>query len=43
LETIRDAQKVWADQLGEEIGEADLRGVNEHLRAVIEALERSPH
>jgi DNA-binding MarR family transcriptional regulator len=43
LETIRDAQKVWADQLGEEIGEADLRDANEHLRAVIEALERSPH
>lgn len=43
LERIRDAQKVWADQLGGEIGEADLRGVNEHLRAVIEVLERSPH
>ena len=40
LETIRRAQKVWADQLGEEIGEADLRSVNEHLRAVIEVLER---
>jgi DNA-binding MarR family transcriptional regulator len=38
--TIRRTQKVWADQLGEEIGEEDLRAVNERLRAVIEVLER---
>jgi DNA-binding MarR family transcriptional regulator len=38
--TIRHAQKVWADQLGEEVGEEDLRAVNERLRAVIEVLER---
>ena len=40
METIRHAQKVWADQLGEEVGEEDLRAVNERLRAVIEVLER---
>jgi DNA-binding MarR family transcriptional regulator len=38
--TIRHAQKVWADQLGEEVGEEDLRAVNERLSAVIEVLER---
>lgn len=40
LETIRHAQRVWADQLGEVVGEADLRAANERLRAVIEVLER---
>jgi hypothetical protein len=38
--TIRHAQKVWADQLGEEVGEEDLRAINERLRAVIDVLER---
>jgi DNA-binding MarR family transcriptional regulator len=40
METIRHAQKGWADRLGEEVGEEDLRAVNERLRAVIEVLER---
>jgi DNA-binding MarR family transcriptional regulator len=40
METIRLAQEVWADRLGEEVGEEDLRAVNERLRAVIEVLER---
>jgi DNA-binding MarR family transcriptional regulator len=40
METIRHAQKVWADQLGEVVGEEDLRAVNARLRAVIEVLER---
>jgi hypothetical protein len=40
LKTIRRAQKVWADQLGEEVGEDELRAVNERLRAVIELLEQ---
>jgi DNA-binding MarR family transcriptional regulator len=41
LETIRGAQRVWADRLGEEVGEESLRAVNERLRTVIEALERN--
>jgi DNA-binding MarR family transcriptional regulator len=40
LRTIRVEQKAWADQLGEAIGEADLRSINERLPAVIAALER---
>ena len=40
LKTIRNAQRVWADQLGGEVGEESLRAVNERLRAVIEILER---
>jgi DNA-binding MarR family transcriptional regulator len=40
LRTIRLAQKTWADQLGEDVGEADLRAINERLPAVIAALER---
>ena len=40
LETIRHAQRIWADQLGEEVGEEPLRVVNARLRAVIEVLER---
>jgi DNA-binding MarR family transcriptional regulator len=40
LRTIRMAQKTWADQLGEDVGEADLRAINERLPAVIAALER---
>jgi DNA-binding MarR family transcriptional regulator len=40
LRTIRLAQKAWADQLGEDIGEGDLRAINERLPAVIAALER---
>lgn len=40
LRRIRLAQKAWADQLGAEIGEAELRIVNERLPAVITTLER---
>lgn len=40
LRQIRLAQKAWADQLGAEIGEGELRTVNERLPAVIAALER---
>jgi DNA-binding MarR family transcriptional regulator len=40
LRTIRRAQTSWADQLGAEIGEEDLRTIDERLPTVIEALER---
>src|SRR5438093_1028755 len=40
LRTIRLAQKGWADELGEDVGEEDLRSINERLPAVIAALER---
>lgn len=39
LREIRLAQKAWADRLGAEIGEAELRIVNERLPAVIATLE----
>jgi DNA-binding MarR family transcriptional regulator len=40
LRTIRLEQKGWADQLGQDVGERDLRSINERLPAVIGALER---
>jgi len=40
LRTIRNAQREWADALGEEIGETDLRSANEILARAVEALAR---
>lgn len=40
LRTIRRAQRVWADEIGGEIGETDLRTANAILARVVEALAR---
>jgi DNA-binding MarR family transcriptional regulator len=40
LSTIRRAQRVWADELGGELGETDLRTANEILARMVEALAR---
>lgn len=40
LRTIRSSQRAWADELGAEIGERDVRGANELLKGMIRALER---
>ena len=40
LRTIRATQRVWAEELGAEIGEADLRTVNAVLVRVVEAMAR---
>jgi DNA-binding MarR family transcriptional regulator len=40
LHTIRRAQRVWADTLGGEIGETDLRTANAILARVVEAAAR---
>jgi DNA-binding MarR family transcriptional regulator len=38
LRRIREAQRVWADELGAEIGERDLRTTNAILARAVEAL-----
>jgi DNA-binding MarR family transcriptional regulator len=40
LQEIRRAQRAWADALGDEIGEADLRTANAILARAVEALAR---
>jgi DNA-binding MarR family transcriptional regulator len=40
LRTIRRAQRVWADEIGDEIREIDLRTANAILARVVEALAR---
>jgi len=40
LREIRGAQRVWADELGDELGETDLRTANELLARAVEALAR---
>jgi DNA-binding MarR family transcriptional regulator len=40
LRTIREAQRVWADDVGRELGETDLRAANVILAQVVEALAR---
>jgi DNA-binding MarR family transcriptional regulator len=40
LREIRRAQRVWADDLGDEIGESDLRTANAILARAVEALAR---
>jgi DNA-binding MarR family transcriptional regulator len=40
LQEIRRAQRAWADALGDEIGEADLRAANAILARAVEALAR---
>jgi DNA-binding MarR family transcriptional regulator len=39
LRKIRASQRTWADELGAEIGERDVRGANELLTGMIRALE----
>jgi DNA-binding MarR family transcriptional regulator len=45
LRVIQDAQRAWADAIGAEIGEADLRRASEVLGRVLRILEarRRPH
>jgi DNA-binding MarR family transcriptional regulator len=40
LRTIREAQRAWADAVGGEIGETDLRTANAILARAVEALAR---
>ena len=40
LRAIREAQRAWADELGAEIGEAELRTANSTLSGVVEAVAR---
>jgi DNA-binding MarR family transcriptional regulator len=42
LLTIQDAQRTWADALGDEIGEADLRKANVVLTRAIRAVGSRP-
>jgi DNA-binding MarR family transcriptional regulator len=39
LRKIRASQRTWADELGAEIGEGDLRGANDLLKGIIRAME----
>lgn len=39
LEQIQDAQRIWANELGDRIGAADLAAANEILARVLAALE----
>jgi DNA-binding MarR family transcriptional regulator len=41
LRTIRDVQQRWADTLGAEIGEADLRSANLVLARIVRTMARS--
>jgi DNA-binding MarR family transcriptional regulator len=40
LSTIREAQRVWADDVGRELGEADLRAANLILARMVASLAR---
>ena len=40
LRTIREAQRVWADDLGRELGETELRAASAALARMVDALAR---